>query len=707
MKWRFALVTLSLAAMTFVLALKADDTGKSSGKTDPSGQVREDLTIKEQVLSRQFAEFQQSLLRLKQKLERSTKQEDRERAKILDRVLQKAKDELISTQFGQLVDFLRDQRFSNLGDIKKAVDQSKDLAEDLRALLALMREDTRAAQLRDERLRLEDLIKKIEAVITKQKVVQGQTDLNKTEKNELKNAQNKVTQETNKIAQAIDGNKANPKGEPKSAGKDGGKSGKGKDAGEAGKSAESKEGKGDGEKAEAKGDKQGNDSPKSGDKSEKAGDAKSGKSGEGSDSKQSGAKSSKSGGEGDKGDAKKNPGEGGEKKANEAEAKKAGGEEGAKIKTKTKDEDKKSGDDQAKADAKKAGGQQGGDPKQGGAKSSQSPQQQQSAQKQSGQQQQGEAKPGSQSQGQGQPKSGGQQSPPQQAKDQQPQQPSAQQPQDDVANSKKQIEDAEYKQKQAEEKIANQENKAASDKQGDAIKDLEKAKKKLEDLLRQIREEEIERLLAALQSRCERMLAMQMQVLHGTEQVDKAVKVNPDKKASRKNEQDSLKLSDDEKEIVREADKAIEMLEAEGSAVAFPEVFQQVREDMSHVQRRLGVVDVATVTQAIEYDIIETLKEMIEALKKARQDNQAKQSKPGQQGQQPPNADQKLLEQIAELKMIRSMQIRVNKRTETYGKQYEGEQAFEAGIRNELQNLAERQDRIVTVTTQIAKGDNK
>lgn len=706
MRWRFALVTLSLAAMTWVLALNAQDAGK---KTDTTGQVREDLTIKEQVLSRQFAEFQQSLLRLKQKLERSAKQEDRERAKILDRVLQKAKDELIGTQFGQLVDFLRDQKFSNLGDIKKAVDQSKELAEDLRGLLALLREDTRAAQLRDERLRLEDLIKKIEDTIIKQKIVQGQTDLNKTEKKELENAQAKVTAQTQQIARAIDGNKGNSKGDPKNAGKNGGdKSGKSKNEGEAGKNADAKEaGKGDGEKAEAKGDKgdkQG-DGSKNGEKS--AAEAKSGKNAQGNDSKQSGAKSSQSGSQGDKGDSKQNPnGNGGEKKPNEAEAKKAGGDEGAKIKTKTKEEDKK-GDDAQKADAK-SGGQQGDKSQQAGAKSSPSGQQpQQSAQKQSGQQPQGEAKPGSQSQGQGQPKSGGQQSQQQQAKgDQQKQPPSAQQPQDDVANSKKQIEDAEYKQQQAEEKIAKEQNKEASEKQGEAIKDLEKAKKKLEDLLRQIREEEIERLLAALQARCERMLAMQTQVLIGTESVDKGIKGNADKKASRKNEQDSLKLSDDEKEIVREADKAIEMLEAEGSAVAFPEVFQQVREDMSHVQRRLGVVDVGTVTQAIENDIIETLKEMIEALKKARQDNQAK-SKPGQPGQSQPNADQKLLEQIAELKMIRSMQIRVNTRTTTYGKQYDGEQAFDPGIRNELQNLAERQDRIVIVTSQIAKGANK
>ena len=154
-----------------------------------------------------------------------------------------------------------------------------------------------------------------------------------------------------------------------------------------------------------------------------------------------------------------------------------------------------------------------------------------------------------------------------------------------------------------------------------------------------------------------------------------------------------------------EARKAIEILEAEGSAVAFPEVFQQVRDDMIHVQRRLGVSDVGAVTQTIEQDIIDSLKEMIEALKKAKQDLENKKNNPPPPGQPPP--DNKLLELIQELKLIRSMQIRVNTRTLTYGRMYKGEQTSDPRIRQELFNLSERQERIFDVTNRLAKGDNK
>ena len=115
-------------------------------------------------------------------------------------------------------------------------------------------------------------------------------------------------------------------------------------------------------------------------------------------------------------------------------------------------------------------------------------------------------------------------------------QPQTPQPKDNVANSKKQVQDAEYKMKQAEEKIARKDNKDASDDQGKAIQDLEKAKKNLEDLLRQLREEELERLLAALQGRCEKMLAMQIQVQIGTESVFKVVDAQADKKPTRQNQ---------------------------------------------------------------------------------------------------------------------------------------------------------------------------
>jgi len=288
--------------------------------------------------------------------------------------------------------------------------------------------------------------------------------------------------------------------------------------------------------------------------------------------------------------------------------------------------------------------------------------------------------------------------------------------------AKKQIQEGVKEQEAAEKKIEKDDKQGASEDQAKAVDKLKQAQKKLEELLKQLREEEIERLLAQLQGRCEKMLAMQIAVKDGTVALDKIIMGNPDKKSSRAEDQKALELSDKEDEISKEANKALTLIEAEGSAVAFAEVFKQVLGDMNTTAGRLRRADVGEVTVAIENDIIDALKEMVAALKKARKDNQEPKPPmppmPPSSGGSPP--DQKLIDMIAELKMIRSMQIRVNNRTTIYGKQIEGEQVPNiskvadakekekaVGVRKEFKDLSTRQQKLSKVTEDIAKGRNK
>jgi hypothetical protein len=216
------------------------------------------------------------------------------------------------------------------------------------------------------------------------------------------------------------------------------------------------------------------------------------------------------------------------------------------------------------------------------------------------------------------------------------------------------------------------------------------------------------------------MLRLQIEVRDGTMNLDRVIHGNPRAEPTRADIQASNVLSDKEDDIVKEANLALRLLEAEGSAVAFAEVFQQVRGDMQTVAGHLRKTDTGLVTVTVENDIIDTLREMVEALKKARQENKQKpkQSKPGQGGMQQQN--QRLIDLIAELKMIRSMQLRVNARTEVYGKQFEGEQApapdsapdarereHREMIQHELRDLAARQQKIGKVVRDIATGKNE
>jgi hypothetical protein len=273
----------------------------------------------------------------------------------------------------------------------------------------------------------------------------------------------------------------------------------------------------------------------------------------------------------------------------------------------------------------------------------------------------------------------------------------------------KEVQDAVGNQKKSEEHIDKNKKDDASNEMDQAVQKLEEARKKLEEILRQLREEELRHILADLQRRCERMLAIQIEVYDGTVHVERAINQNEDRKASRAEEQHSLKLSDREQDIVRESAQCLQILEAAatdaqgGSAAAFPVAFEQVRDDAQHVTRRLGKADVGVVTQGIEQDIIAALKDMIEALKKA-QKNRDGNSRPGQSNQ-PPNPT--LIDLIAELKMIRAMQVRVNARTLIYARQYTGEQARDPDIQKELGDLARRQQKIFDATNDIARGKNR
>ena len=132
----------------------------------------------------------------------------------------------------------------------------------------------------------------------------------------------------------------------------------------------------------------------------------------------------------------------------------------------------------------------------------------------------------------------------------------------------------------------------------------------------QPREEKLERPSPTLLARCQKMLAMQIAVSNGTRSLHKVIEGTADKKPRPKDRQAALKLARDMENTVKEATKALDVLEAAGAGAAFLEVFGELRKDMKRAQRRLKVGDVGLATQAIEAEIIDTLKEMIASLQR-------------------------------------------------------------------------------------------
>lgn len=744
MKVRIILVAFSLALLTMLsFGIQAQERAAT--------QQKDDIISSEQELARRFADFQDALLKLKQRLARGDAQE-RKRAEVLDKILEECRTLAINQEFTKMIELLRTLDYKSTDPLDRAERQSDVLTSKIRRVLDMLQNSKLDHS--EARRQLQKILEDLDRAITTQRQVQAQTEIGRTDSKELAKNQQDATKKAENVAKDIDkmlnkdgkgqgGEAADLKGKSKE-GKGEGAKGEAKNAGESKNANENPRGearndpknpKGGEGKGEAKpSDSKGNQGAK-GEGEPKSGAKPGGGEQKGKDAPMSGAKPGDKGAKGGEGAAKENKGdktakgnEGGAKDAGDKKGDPKGGEQGAAKPG--GGEKKQGGDSKPDSGAKPGGGEAGGggEPKVGGPKTPDGGDAKGGDAKGGDAKGgdgggQGDAKSGDSKDGQGAAKDGGGSgggggggSPPPggSAKDSpppggggQPPPPGGNQDQD-VANAGKKIQEAGYDQKIAEEKIPQKNNEAAAKAQADAIKKMEEAKKKLEQLLRQMREEEIERVLAALQARCEKMYIMQLEVLAGTEEVEKIVQSNADKKPTQANKNESLKLSDKEKEIVKEADKCIDILESEGTAVAFPEVFQQLRADMKHVQNRLGIFDTGTVTQDIERDIVATLKEMIEALKKAREENQEPpDSKPGKGGKGGKPGDQKLLELLQELKMVRSLQKRINDRTVDRGRQYQGEQANDPQVVRELRALAERQLRIQEIVANIAKGAQK
>ncbi len=309
---------------------------------------------------------------------------------------------------------------------------------------------------------------------------------------------------------------------------------------------------------------------------------------------------------------------------------------------------------------------------------------------QSGEQQSGEQQPGGQ-QSDGQPQSGS----PSDGSPQEPQQSPMQRAAERLKQAQQRMQDAQKQLEQAQRGGAQAE-------QDVAIEELEQAKADLERILRQLREEEMERMLVLLEARFRKMLDEQNEVYEETKKLDKAAATAPEHEleiaAGRQSRRERL--------IVREADRCLVLLREDGTSVAFPEAVEQARDDMKQIAERLNRVKVDLITQTMEEDVIAALEETLGMLQETIDKLRDQKAQP-QGGGGGGSGEQSLVDQLAELRMIRALQVRVNNRTKQYGALIEGEQALEDELLGLLDELALRQAKIFQATDDLDLGRNQ
>lgn len=309
-----------------------------------------------------------------------------------------------------------------------------------------------------------------------------------------------------------------------------------------------------------------------------------------------------------------------------------------------------------------------------GQPSSQSEKSQQDNERESGQQ-------GSQSQS-GQPQNG-----------EQKQQPPQQTP------GRQQLEEARQAMQEAIDQLKKQQRDGALKEQDDAISKLQEAQEKLEETLKQLREEEKEMVLAALEARFQRMLSLQTQIYEETV----AIGSTPRKDWLNTAITRCRELGQEQSDLTRECSLTVGLLREDGTSVSILIAVEDIETDMKTVSGRLQQTKAFELTQSMQTDVIEALRELIETAQKEMEEMK-QEERQQQQQQSRPQQKSPLVELMAEIKVLRSLQLRVNRRTATVNRlQQQGDPNDQAELLNQIQELAVRQNRLTESAGELAR----
>ena len=274
---------------------------------------------------------------------------------------------------------------------------------------------------------------------------------------------------------------------------------------------------------------------------------------------------------------------------------------------------------------------------------------------------------------------------------------------DDTARSRRtaqRLRAAEQRMRQAQERLENTDPGAARGEQERAVEELETARAELEQILRQMREEEVTRLLVQLETRLRGMLKAERGVLADAERLATATE-----QSDRERQLEAARLGREQGTITAEAAKALVLVRDDGSAVAIPQALEQVHDDSGQAATRLARGDAGRDTISLLGEIVIGLEEMLAAVERARENQQDATAapaggRPGEAGEQP------LVDKLAELKMLRSLQARVNARTQRLARLLDADDMPATGtdLRAALTRLADRQRHIERAARDIVEG---
>ena len=264
---------------------------------------------------------------------------------------------------------------------------------------------------------------------------------------------------------------------------------------------------------------------------------------------------------------------------------------------------------------------------------------------------------------------------------------------------REQLEKAREEMERAIEELKEQNREEALKNEDNAIEELHAAAEKLEAMLRQLREEEKEMMLASLEARFQRMLQAETAIHEGTV----GVAATPQEDWLDLNYGRCRELSQQQSELTQECAQTVNLLREEGTSVAIVIAVEDIEADMNSVSEWMQEYKVGELTQSVQKDILESLKQLIETTQKEMQEMKDQQ-KQEQQQRDPSEEKPGLVELMAEIRVLRSLQLQVNRRTKQVDGLLQSSTTDDLpALHKQLHDLAIRQNRLIESAKELAK----
>lgn len=257
-------------------------------------------------------------------------------------------------------------------------------------------------------------------------------------------------------------------------------------------------------------------------------------------------------------------------------------------------------------------------------------------------------------------------------------------------DSRKQVSAAAEDMKKAEQNLRDREAGKASENQLGALDKLKSAEQKLQEAVSAAQTQQ----LAQMEQVLRQMLERQKTISADTIRLDQ----KPAAARGREEELKQKELSDGETGLAQQAAQLVAQLKKEGSTSIFPVVLDQTRADLAAVAERIATGDTGRDTQKRQAQIEANLAELTDALQKERVRRQVLVAGGGGGGGGPGA----LVPQVAELKMLKRLQLRVNDRTVELDAARKNGGSLTKEQEAELRELTQRQAEVEKMTRALA-----